>query len=418
MKGPALIAAALAGALGVVLGTSPAHVRPPFLPPGSTVREVPPWPLFRLLSGLRAVLAAAAEATTPPDVRALDLTTAYWKMEVVHALVRQGVLAAIPPEGATASAVGESLGLHVPFLARHLHTGSQLGLLRAPSRAAAEPRYTLTPVGATLRADAPSSLRDFALVVSAPYNQAAWRAAGERSLTSGRSGMAEAHGSEIWDFYEARPEDGAHFDGTMTSLTETVAPALLAGWKPPASAGGLNGTVCDLGGGHGTLLALWLQHYPHARGILLDQPSVVPRAAAFLAARGLSERASVVGGSFLQPLPAELSAACDIFLLKQILHDWPDAQAATILAHAAAAAKPGAVVANLDAVLVPGASGPAERAKALFDVNMLAVTPAGARERSAAHFEALYARAGLPKPTVVPLRNLFSLVVATVPERE
>lgn len=88
MKGPALIAAALAGALGVVLGTSPAHVRPPFLPPGSTVREVPPWPLFRLLSGLRAVLAAAVEATTPPDVRALDLTTAYWKTEVVHALVR------------------------------------------------------------------------------------------------------------------------------------------------------------------------------------------------------------------------------------------------------------------------------------------------------------------------------------------
>lgn len=318
----------VAVAAGFLLGTSPHSVTPPFVPAGSKVLEVPPWPLFRLGSALNAFFIAAAEATTPPDVRALDLSTAYWKTGVVHALVQQGILDAIPPEGASASTIAGSLKLHEPFLARYLNAGAKLGVLTSSGGAA--PTYKLTAVGATMRTDAPSSLRDFVLMIDSPAIIASWQAAGSQSLRTGRSGFVEAHGKEIWDYYEQHGDEAATFDGAMTSLTEMVVAALIADWEPPASLGGANATLCDIGGGKGTLLSQWLLHHPHARGYVFDQTSVVPRSREFLAARGLGERAAVLGGSFLAPLPAELGEQCDVFLMK---HSERAAPAARLASH-------------------------------------------------------------------------------------
>ena len=41
-----VVAVAIAVAVGYLIGSSPAGVNPPFVPDGSVMGEVPPWPLF------------------------------------------------------------------------------------------------------------------------------------------------------------------------------------------------------------------------------------------------------------------------------------------------------------------------------------------------------------------------------------
>ena len=58
-----------------------------------------------------------------------------------------------------------------------------------------------------------------------------------------------------------------------------------------------------------------------------------------------------------------------------------------------------------------------ERAKAMMDLNMMASCVSGAKERSVAEYEALFAAAGIgggAPATLYPMRDILSLVESTV----
>ena len=75
----------------------------------------------------------------------------------------------------------------------------------------------------------------------------------------------------------------------------------------------------------------------------------------------------------------------DVYLLAQILHDWPDRDALEILRVCAAAMSPGARLIIVEQVLPPG--GPRNVLPALMDVNMLIML--GGQERTGDEYEAL-----------------------------
>lgn len=66
----------------------------------------------------------------------------------------------------------------------------------------------------------------------------------------------------------------------------------------------------------------------------------------------MAERVTTVGQSFFDPLPA----GADIYLLRGILNDWPDAEARAILSRCAEAARPAGRVVVLGGVAPEGAS--------------------------------------------------------------
>ena len=63
------------------------------------------------------------------------------------------------------------------------------------------------------------------------------------------------------------------------------------------------GTVIDVGGGNGTVIAAILQRYPSVRGVLYDLPHVVERARPRLEAAGVAQRCQTVGGDFFTAVP-------------------------------------------------------------------------------------------------------------------
>ncbi len=198
------------------------------------------------------------------------------------------------------------------------------------------------------------------------------------AVRSGRPAYHEAFGRPYWEDLEAHPELAAEFDALMGPLGHgTPDPEVLvdaAGWS------GVR-TVVDVGGGTGALLAEILKAHPEVRGILVDLPRTVARSKELFAAAGVTRQASVSAQSFFDPLPS----GADLYLLKNVLADWPDEEAAAILARCTEAARPSGRV-----VLVSGVN-PGETASP--ELQMLVLV--GGKDRTLPEFRALAATAGL-----------------------
>ena len=82
-------------------------------------------------------------------------------------------------------------------------------------------------------------------------------------------------------------------------------------------------TVVDVGGGQGRLLAALLAATPQMRGVVVDRPEVLAAAEPVLTAVGVSDRCELAAADFFETVPE----GGDVYVLAQILHDWPDADA-------------------------------------------------------------------------------------------
>ncbi len=163
------------------------------------------------------------------------------------------------------------------------------------------------------------------------------------------------------------------------------------------------GTIVDVGGGHGRLLAAILQRWPQSHGILFDSESVVEGAPAVLDSAGVADRCSVVGGSFFESVPA----GGDAYVLKHIVHDWDDSTVLQILRKVRAAMSRSAKLLVLESV-VP--DDDREHLSKLIDLEMLVV--ATGRERTADEYAALLRTAGFRFTRVIPTVGPTSIVEA------
>lgn len=135
------------------------------------------------------------------------------------------------------------------------------------------------------------------------------------------------YGTSFWDDLGREPSSATQFDqvmaGGMAKRVREIAESY--DW-------GALGSVVDVGGGNGTLLAGLLRTYPSLRGTLLDRHAE-PAIQTFRDA-GLSDRARALSGSFLEPLPPGAGG----YVLSRVQSDWNDADVRTILGHCADAA--------------------------------------------------------------------------------
>jgi len=91
------------------------------------------------------------------------------------------------------------------------------------------------------------------------------------------------------------------------------------------------GTVVDVGGGQGGLLAAILEANPGVSGVVFDLPHVAAMARRQLQASGLPARCRTEAGDFFREVPG----GGDLYLLRKVIHDWDDERAAGTAALAA-----------------------------------------------------------------------------------
>jgi hypothetical protein len=119
---------------------------------------------------------------------------------------------------------------------------------------------------------------------------------------------------------------------------------------------------------------------------------------------GLGDRCRAEGGDFFKAVPA----GGDCYLLKHIIHDWPDDKAMTILRNSRSAANPGGRLLLVELVIPPGN---APNVGKLLDLEMLVV--ASGKERTEAEYAALLAGAGWKMERVIPTKSPAMIVEGT-----
>jgi len=153
-----------------------------------------------------------------------------------------------------------------------------------------------------------------------------------KAVRTGAPAYAELFGRPYWEDLDAHPEIAAEFDALMGPAGHgTPDPEIL-----PSGDWDSVRTVMDVGGGTGALLAEILRAHPDVKGILVDFPKTVARAAQTFKAAGVADRVKTIGQSFFDPLPA----GADLYVLSKVLNDWPDRETVAILTRCAEAARP------------------------------------------------------------------------------
>jgi hypothetical protein len=327
-----------------------------------------PAAVFGLVSGMWAAQAAATAA----NLRIPDL-------------VARGTR--------TADAIAKAIGADAPAVYRLLRGVASVGVLKAE----ADGGFALTPLGEVLRSDVPGSMRSLLVAEMAPGHWLPWGRL-EEAVRTGKPSAPKALGMDVWEYYKKNHEEGFLFAEAMSGMSHMAMEAVLASYSFAGAR-----KVVDVGGSHGSFVAAVLQREKTAHGVLFDRPEVIEGAGPTLVGAGVADRVERVAGSFFESVPS----GGDVYLVKHILHDWSDDECVAILRRVREAMAPDGRVVVVEMLITDG--GPPSPAP-LLDLNMLVMLTG--KERTAAEFGALFAKAGLALSGVTPTHSPVAVIEA------
>lgn len=341
----------------------------------------PPDAVIKAITRLTGSLHSLADAPVPAPIRILNLVARSTDTAIVRAFIDLGIADALRDGALEVTELAERIDADPVGLQRFLRSAQSLGLV---SRRAG--RYRLTATGDHFREDHPMSFAPWARYHTSPVCLRAWESLAD-SVRTNSPAYASRDGKSIWEWFAEHPDEERDFTGSMRTIADIDGPSLARLY--PFEDGQ---TVCDVGGGIGTLLSHVLAANPTLRGVLVDGPGPTADAPGFLAERGVADRVDVVEGDLFGPL----SVQADVFLLKDVLHDWDDERCLTILRHVRDAMRPTDRVGLVEIIQDPVA---AHRLVPMVDLEMLVLTDGG-RQRTVEELDMLLRSSGLRRVAI------------------
>jgi hypothetical protein len=333
----------------------------------------------------------AGDQSAAADLR--RLIVGYRLSQALHVAARLGVADLLNNGPMSVDELARAVGAHPAALYRLMRLLASEGVF-----AESEPRrFELTALAMPLRSDVPGSLRARAILDG---EEAHWKAWGHltHSVATGEPAFDRAHGAPFFEYMKAHAAVASSFNTVMTDQNAAAAQAVVEAYD----FSGL-GTLVDVGGGHGSLLAAILAEYPPLRGILHDQPHVVAGARPTLEAAGVADRCDIIGGDFFASVPA----GGDAYLLKHILHNWDEPRCAAILKNGRDALPADGRLLVVE-TLIPAGNEPSYGK--YLDLGMLVLLPG--RERTEAEYGELLAATGFELSRVIATRSELSILEA------
>ena len=248
----------------------------------------------------------------PPPAVLYQLATGHYVSHAIYAAAKLGIADLLGTGPQRCDDLAKATGTHAPALRRVLRLLASAGVFAETE----DGRFELTPVGSCLQSG-PGSFRPVALLFTSPGVRAAW---GDllHSVRTGEPALNHVFGMGSFEYFAQHPEEAAVFDEAMGAFTAMVAIAVAAAYDFSRF-----GTIIDVGGGEGALLAGILRANPALRGVVFDMPRVAEGANETIAAAGLGDRCEFVGGDFFEAVPG----GGDAYILKHVIHDWDDERA-------------------------------------------------------------------------------------------
>ncbi|HUR97809.1 MAG TPA: methyltransferase [Pyrinomonadaceae bacterium] len=338
--------------------------------------------------------AAPAPDQLPPDAQLMQLVSGAFVSAAVYTAAKLGIADLLAAGPKTAAELAKETEMDESSLYRLLRSLASVGAFEEVELK----RFANTPMTETLRSDAPRSTRDLTIWMGEPEH---WKVYGELlySVRTGKPSWDHVHGEPVFPYlFNTNKELGEIFNRAMTSYSHQAIGPLLEAYDFSKA-----GTVADIAGGYGHLLAAVLAANPNAKGILFDLPAVLKGAPQMMDSHGVSDRVDLVEGDFFSEIPVK----ADVYMLKHIIHDWYDDNNQKILRNIRANMPDDAKVLIIE-VVVPEGNVP--HFSKIMDLEML-MSPGGV-ERTPAEFEQLLSDSGFRLSRIIPTNGLMSIVEA------
>ncbi len=297
-----------------------------------------------------------------------------------------------------ARSLAEATGTDAPSLARILRALTAIGIVEET----ADRQYRLTPLGTTLRADAPGSMRASILFLSDDIVDQPWRRL-THAVRTGELAFRHVFGTDQFTYLSTHPASSGLFDTAMREMTRGVNDSLVASY-PFASFK----WIVDVGGGLGSFLIPILDRNPAMRGTVFELPHVAKEASKHIAAAGLASRCDVAEGNALDGVPH----GADAYVFKSVIHMHADDNAVVILRNCRSAMPAHGKVILIERLLPERIEPGDQRAQAnlLLDVGMMLLN--GGCERTEREYARLLSEAGLRLTRVITASGPQSIVEA------
>ncbi|MGX9791068.1 methyltransferase [Mycobacterium sp. MMS18-G62] len=356
--------------------------------------RIPPLALVQTIDTVRAGLSRLHRLLAPGGINVLELITGGWTAQAIYVAVKLGIPDQLADGPQSADEIARRVGADPGAVYRVMRALASKGVLSHRS----DNTFKLTATGTALRTGTPGSMRDMALFLGHPLRWEDW---GHLlySVQTGKPSVDKLRGMPFFEYVETDADLAAAFNNAMTAGSEFSIFGVLAAYDFSGFK-----TIIDVGGGHGRLLSMILAKTPGASGVLFDLRSVVDGAGPVLEQAGVADRCKVVDGSFFDSVPD----GGDAYLMKNILHDWPDDDAVRVLRNVRSAIEPGGKLLLLESVLPERASSDFGM---VLDLEMLIAV--GGKERTRSEWTNLLGQAGFRLERVVRTPTPVSIVEAT-----
>lgn len=327
-------------------------------------------------------------APLPPAL--FRMATSFWLSQGIYVAAKLGIADHLQDGPRSCASLASITGCDPAALFRLLRALSDFGLFETVGGDA----FAMTTAAEPLRSEVPGSLREIVITIGEIH----YRACGSllHSIQTGSPAFKKVFGCALFAYLQGNDASAEAFHGGMTNLASLLSHAVLMNYDfSPFS------SIVDVGGGEGTLLRRILDLYSQTKGIVVDLPQSVELVRQQATAD--ASQCSFVAGDFFVSLPS----GADLYMLCQVLHDWDDARAVSILSNCRRAMSIDGRLLLIE-MIVPE-NGAASFSK-LLDLNMLVMT--GGRERTKDEFSRLLDAAGLRISRIIPTMAPQSMIEA------
>ncbi|MFZ1527892.1 MAG: methyltransferase [Ferruginibacter sp.] len=306
--------------------------------------------------------------TNDPD-KLLFLAHSFIISQCLYVAAKLDIAETVSKRSVDVRELAELTNANPDVLSRILRLLYSVGIFRQNENGKVE----LTPVAGFLRSDMPGTIKNFILMIGQDWH---WKTWGHfySSTQTGKPTVEELYGMNVFDFLEKNAEAGEILDRVFDDFTKQLGSFLVRHYDFCKVK-----KVIDIGGGRGGLWAEVVKKNKELEVCIYDMPRVgreydPPE-------RTAEGGINYLQGNFFENIPMN----GDVYMMKNILHDWGDEQAKRIISNCYKAMADHSVLLVMESV-VSNDSG--MNFTKFLDLEMFII---GGRERTLSQYEELLA---------------------------
>lgn len=363
------------------------------MPDNARKNKLPPLFVIRATIGLRNFLLKVAQNMLPASYIMLEESSKIWKVKAIEIAVSLDISGLLKDRPQKVEKLAEITGTDASSLYRILRALAGEGIFRELP----DTKFENTRLSRAL-SEQKDSVKYFVMHHIGNTN---WELTGDmmHCLKTGSDAFIHKFNTTPFEHLEKYPQENEIFNKAMTETSELSGDILVSSYPF-----GRYKTIVDIGGGQGLLLAQILKENKSSKGILYDQPHVVATARENMKKERVDDRCIIVEGSFFESIPNN----GDLYILKNIIHDWDDETSVRILKNIHENMSQQATLLMVETIIKTDNKPSFGK---FIDLQMMIGTPGG-KERTRQEYTDLLQNAGFRLARVINNATPFSFLEA------